>query len=199
MSSAPAGDGRTADAGAASGQAFVELALVTPLVVLLVLGVVTVVQLARTQVAIRTAAQAAALVAARAPDAVAACADGHAQLSWIVDASAPLAGVTFRDALAGRCVGRFPQASALPLSPSGGADAIWFGSRPGRAFCRIGGAGPAGANPGDVVVVMAVRPRIDWLPGGGAWLPVRMSARALVKIDAFRSRDVAVTTEGDGC
>ncbi|HVA21965.1 MAG TPA: TadE/TadG family type IV pilus assembly protein [Candidatus Micrarchaeia archaeon] len=186
---------------ALAGQAFVELALVAPLVALLVVGMVAVVQLTRTQVALDAAAEAAALVAARAPDATAACADGHRQLAQVVEASRPLAGVRFRDGLAGGCVGSVPDASALALSRTGGADAIWFGRRPGRAFCRIGGAGPGtgGADPGDVRVVLAVQPRLGWLPGGGAWLPLRLTADAVAKIDAFRSRDVAVTTEGDAC
>ncbi|HUY96537.1 MAG TPA: TadE/TadG family type IV pilus assembly protein [Verrucomicrobiae bacterium] len=182
-----------------AGQAFVELALVTPLILLLVLGVVTLVQLARIGGALDAAAQAAALVAARAPDAVAACGDGHAQLAQVVAASPPLAGVWFRDGLAGRCVGAQPAASRLALSRSGGAEAIWFGTGPQRAFCRIGGGAPGLANPGDVLVVVALRPRLAWLPDGGAWLPLRLSARALVKVDAFRSRDVAVSTEGDRC
>ncbi len=183
----------------ARGQSLVELALVTPLVLVLVVGTVTVVQLARIQLALGAATQASALVAARAADAVAACRGGRSQLESIVAASPPLATVTFRIALAGGCVGPLPSLGSLPLSRSGGGAAIWFGRSPGRAFCRIGQPGAGGGDPGDVIVLAALHPRIPWLPNGGAFLPLRLGARAVVKVDPFRSRDVAITTEGDTC
>ncbi|HUY61068.1 MAG TPA: TadE family protein [Candidatus Dormibacteraeota bacterium] len=183
------------------GQAFVELALVAPVLILLVLGAVTLVQLAQTQVALNTAASATAFVVARGADARDACRAGHQQLSTVIGEAPTLRHGRFQDVLHGRCVGPLPDAGRLPAAPGAGSLAIWFGrSAPGRAFCRVGTATPPGTpSDGDVVVLVAFMPAFDWIPGVGRWLDQRLVGRAVAKIEPFRSRLPAVDPTGDHC
>ncbi len=183
------------------GQAFVELALVAPLLILLVLGAVALVQLAQTQVALNTAASATAFVVARGADARDACRAGHRQLSTVIGEAATLRHGRFRDVLRGRCIGPLPDAGRLPVSPGAGSLAIWFGrSAPGHAFCRMGTPSrPGRPSDGDVVVLVAFMPALDWIPGVGRWLDQRLIGRAVVKIEPFRSRLPAVDPTGDHC
>jgi len=184
-----------------SGQALVELALVLPLTLLLGCGAVAVVQLARTQMALSTAASASALVAARAVDSVQACQQAHLELGLVLADSTGLLPAHLRDAAGGRCVGSIPTAAALPTRLGAGSDAIWFGyGAPGDTFCRGGGAPAAGgATDGDVVVAIAFRPDLSWIPLVGGWLSPSLRASATEKIDPFRSRDPAQDQTGDSC
>ena len=183
------------------GQALVELALVLPLTLLLGCGAVAIVQLARTQMALGTAASASALVAARGVDSVQACQQAHLELALVLADSEGLLPTRLRDTAGGSCVGSVPVAATLPTSLGGGSDAIWFGYGSQRdTFCRAGGAPTrGGVTDGDVVVALAFRPDLSWIPLVGGWLSPTLSTSATEKIDPFRSRDPAEDQTGDSC
>ena len=185
----------------ARGQAFVELALVAPVLILLVLGSVALVQLAQTQVALNTAASATAFVVARGADARDACRAGHQQLATVIGEAATLRRGRFEDVLHGRCTGPLPDAARLPSTPGAGSLAIWFGrAAPNHAFCRMGAAtAPGTPGDGDVMVLVAFTPSLGWIPGVGPWLDRRLVGRAVAKIEPFRSRLPAVDPTGDHC
>ncbi len=178
------------------GQALVELALVLPILLLLGLAAAAVVQVARTQLAMAAAASAAALVAARAPDATAACTDSRLQLETSVSDSGGLIPATLTDRFAGRCAGPLPApAAAVPNSYF-----IWLGLG-GRqdTFCRRGTPVRGSLTDGDVVVSLAYRPNLSWLPLVGSWLSPELSAQSVQKVDPFRSRDPSQDPTGDSC
>ncbi|MHB1527345.1 MAG: TadE family protein [Candidatus Dormibacteria bacterium] len=185
----------------AEGQALVELALILPVILLLGCGAVGIVQLARTQMALGTAASATALVAARAADAASACRQAHLELALVLADSAGLLPAHLHDTLNGACVGSVPVASALPTAPGTGAYTIWFGyGAPGDTFCRAGGVpGSGGVTDGDVVVAVAFRPDLAWIPLLGSWLSPALRATTTDKIDPFRSRDPGQDQTGDNC
>jgi hypothetical protein len=183
------------------GQALVELALVLPVILVLGCGAVAVVQLARTQVALETAASAAALVGARGVDASEACLDAHHELATVLRESSELVSGDLTDQLRGACVGPLPEVGLVPASPGGGSFALWFGYG-GRndSFCRVG-ASPLSSGPtdGDMVATVVYRPDLDWIPLIGSWLSPRLTSTAIDKIDPFRSRDPIADPTGDGC
>ncbi len=182
---------------ASGGQALVELAIVLPVLLLLGTGAVAIVQLARTQMALETSAASTALVAARAPDATAACQEGHAQLMTAVSESRGLLPSDLTDRLGGRCVGAL--ASVQPTG-SGAAYAIWLGlGSPGNTFCRRGSLIAAAVTDGDVVVSIAYRPNLSWIPLVGGWMAPVLGARSVQKVDPFRSRDPSQDASGDSC
>ncbi len=185
----------------AAGQALVELALVLPLTLLLGCGAVAIVQLARTQMALSTAASASALVAARAVDAVQACQQAHLELALVLADSGGLLPAHLHDATSGSCVGSIPVAATLPTSDGKGSEVVWLGfGSPMDTFCRAGGVpGSGGVTDGDVVVAVAYRPDLRWIPLLGAWLSPTLTASATDKVDPFRSRDPSQDQTGDGC
>lgn len=178
-----------------------ELALVLPLTLLLGLGSVAVVQLARTQMALETASSAAALVAARAIDSQRACQEATQELQVVEQESSGLLAGPIRQLGGGRCVGPVPDKLAMPTALGGGSSDIWFGYGAALdSFCRIGGPPDrAGLTDGDVEVVIAYRPNLDWIPVVGNWMSPRLSASSVQKIDPFRSRDPAQDPTGDDC
>jgi uncharacterized protein (UPF0333 family) len=91
------------------GQALVELAIVLPIILVLACGAVAVVQLARTQMALETAASATALVGARGVDAFEACVDAHRELATVLSESSGLISPNLTDELRGACVGPLPR------------------------------------------------------------------------------------------
>ncbi len=187
--------------GRREGQALVELALVLPLILLLGCGAVGIVQLARTQMALGTAASATALVAARGVTAASACRQAHLELGLVLADSAGLLPAHLHDTLDGACVGSVPITAALPTAPGTGAYAIWFGyGAPGDTFCRAGGVPTrGGVTDGDVVVAVAFRPNLAWIPLLGGWLSPALSATTTDKIDPFRSRNPSQDQTGDDC
>jgi hypothetical protein len=156
----------------------VELALVLPVLLLLGLAAVAIVQVARTQLAMTTAASASALVAARAPDAAAACAEARLQLETSVSYSGGLIPATLVDRFGGRCLGL------------GGVQ---------DTFCRRGTPVRGSLTDGDVVVSLAYRPNLSWLPLVGGWLSPDLQAQSVQKVDPFRSRDPGQDPIGDNC
>jgi len=191
---------RSGNAGS-RGQALLELALVLPLTLLLGCGAVAVVQLARTQIALDTAASAAALVAARGVDAATACQDAHGELLSVLASNSQLLPANLHDDAGGTCTGLSPAVGTLPAGFGTGSFRIWFGY--GAAldtFCRVGGApNGAGVTDGDVVVVMAFRPDLRWIPLVGGWMSPTLRASSVDKIDPFRSRDPQQDPTGDYC
>ncbi|MGH7692452.1 MAG: TadE/TadG family type IV pilus assembly protein [Candidatus Dormibacteria bacterium] len=183
------------------GQALVELAVVLPLLLLLGCGAVGVVQVARTQMAINTAANASALVGARGLDAVAACSGAHQELTTVLTESGGLLSPDLSDQLGGSCVGSIPNPGAMPAPQGGGSYALWFGyGASNDSFCRVGSAPQGGApTDGDVVATLVYRPNLDWIPLVGGWLSPRLSTTATEKIDPFRSRDPKADATGDNC
>lgn len=183
------------------GQALLELALILPLTLLLGCGAVAVVQLARTQMALETAASASALVAARGVDAMTACQDAHSELLSVLGSNAQLLPTTLNDEARGACTGLSPDLSPVPLGAGTGSFRIWFGyGAPLDTFCRIGGAPNAsGVTDGDVVVRIAFRPDLRWIPLVGGWMSPTLTASSLDKIDPFRSRDPKQDPTGDYC
>jgi hypothetical protein len=174
----------------------VELALVLPVLLLLGLAAVAIVQVARTQLAMTTAASASALVAARAPDAAAACAEARLQLETSVSYSGGLIPATLVDRFGGRCVGPLPApASVMPNSYF-----IWLGLGGVQdTFCRRGTPVRGSLTDGDVVVSLAYRPNLSWLPLVGGWLSPDLQAQSVQKVDPFRSRDPGQDPIGDNC
>lgn len=185
---------RTAHEG---GQALVELSLVIPVLLLLATGAVAIVQLARTEMAMSSAATSAALVAARAPDAADACQSAHRQLGLAAAESGGLLPGPLRDLLRGTCVGPVPVLRpgwARPLF------AIWLGyGGAGDTFCRRGGPAVDGVTDGDVVVSISYRPDLRWIPLAGSWISPTLNVRSVQKVDPFRSRDPARDPTGDDC
>jgi hypothetical protein len=183
------------------GQALVELAIVLPIILVLACGAVAVVQLARTQMALETAASATALVGARGVDAFEACVDAHRELATVLSESSGLISPNLTDELRGACVGPLPEAGRMPASPGGGAFALWFGyGGQNDSFCRIG-TSPVSSAPtdGDMVASLVYRPDLEWIPIIGSWLSPRLASTAMDKIDPFRSRDPVADPTGDGC
>lgn len=101
------------------GQALLELALCTPVVILLALGAVAAVQVAGARAGLEAATQAAANAAARAPDAATAVA--AAQESF----SATLADYPVRSATLSVSVGDFDRAGQVTASSSARVDLGW--------------------------------------------------------------------------
>ncbi|MGH7759217.1 MAG: TadE/TadG family type IV pilus assembly protein, partial [Candidatus Dormibacteria bacterium] len=139
------------------GQALVELAVVLPLLLLLGCGAVAVVQAARTQMALATIADASALVAARAPDALQACEAAHLELTTVLAQSRGLLPGPVTDRLDGLCVGPPPDPQSLLAPPGSGSYSIWFGyGGEDDSFCRVGSAPSAGQpTDGEVVATLA--------------------------------------------
>lgn len=183
------------------GQALVELALVLPLTLLLGCGAVAVVQLARTQMAMQTASDAAALVGARAVDASAACSQAKEELATVVQESQGLLAGDLRNMTSGSCAGQPPVVTRMRFGPGSGAYQVWFGyGGQSDSFCRIGGAPNAsGLTDGDVEVMMAFRPDLDWIPLVGNWLSPVLHTSDTEKIAPFRSRDPGQDPTGDDC
>lgn len=179
------------------GQALVELALVLPLLVLLGCGAVAIVQVARTQMALATAASATALVGARAPDATAACSDALQQLRTVVSDNSSLMGGPLSNRLGTGCTGPLPQ----PTSARRGLGfAIWLGyGEVSDTFCRRGGPPTDGITDGEVVVSLTYRPKLGWIPVVGNWLAPTLTSRSVQKVDPFRSRDPRQNPAGDNC
>ena len=187
--------------GSARGQALVELAIVLPVVLVLCCGAVAVVQLARTQMALETAASATALVGARGLDASQACLAAHRELATVLSESGGLVSATLSDELRGACVGPLPESSLLPAALGSGSFALWFGyGAQNDTFCRLG-ASSSGSVPtdGDMVATLVDRPDLEWIPVVGSWLSPRLAATAIDKIDPFRSRDPLADSTGDSC
>lgn len=179
------------------GQALVELALVLPVLLLLACGAVAIVQIARTQIALGTAASAAALVGARASDATAACSGARSQLRMVVSENSSLLSGPLVNQLAGGCTGPLPAARGLP---SGLAFAIWLGyGASGNTFCRRGGPASGGITDGDVLVVLTYKPKLGWIPVVGNWLAPTLTSRSVQKVDPFRSRNPGQNPAGDDC
>ncbi len=187
--------------GRAGGQALLELALVLPIILLLGCGAVAVVQLARTQLAMQTASSAAALVAARAIDAQRACQEATQELRVVEQENSGLLQGHIRQLGGGRCVGPAPNAATMPTSIGGGSAQIWFGYGGALdSFCRVGGPpNSTGLTDGDVEVVIAYRPDLEWIPLLGSWLSPSLRAHSIQKIDPFRSRDPSQDPTGDDC
>ena len=182
--------------GSVSGQALVELALVLPVLLLLGLAAAAIVQVARTQLAMTAAASASALVAARAPDAAAACAESRLQLETSVTDSGGLIPASLADRFGGRCAGPLPAPTgAIPNSYF-----IWLGLGGAQdTFCRRGTPVRGSLTDGDVVVSIAYRPNLSWLPLVGSWLSPELQAQSVQKVDPFRSRDPSQDPTGDNC
>ncbi len=178
-----------------------ELALVLPVTLLLGCGAVAVVQLARTQMAMDTATSAGALVAARGIDATSACQAAMHEVKQVEQESSGLLSGPIRRLGGGRCAGPVPDQAMMPASLGRGSVQIWFGyGSPLDTFCRVGGAPDArGLTDGDVEVVMAFRPNLDWVPLVGAWISPTLRASSIQKIDPFRSRDPSQDPSGDAC
>ena len=185
----------------AGGQALLELALILPLTLLLGCGAVAVVQPARTQMAMNTASSAAALVAARAVDAQSACQQATQELHLVEEESSGLLSGPIRQLGGGRCVGPAPDAGTMPTVAGGGSAQIWFGYGAALdSFCRVGGPpNSSGLTDGDVEVVIAYRPNLQWIPLLGAWMSPSLRASSIQKIDPFRSRDPSQDPTGDDC
>ncbi|MGA7173836.1 MAG: TadE/TadG family type IV pilus assembly protein [Candidatus Dormiibacterota bacterium] len=181
------------------GQALVELAVVLPVLLVLGCGAVAVVQIARTQLAMETAASATALVAARAMDATQACSGAHQEMATVLTESNGLLPLNLTDALRGGCVGPLPQSKSLIADIGTGSFALWIGyGGPNDTFCRVG-SGPGTPTDGDVVATVVYRPDLAWIPLIGSWLSPRLSALATDKVDPFRSRDPSIDPTGDDC
>lgn len=181
----------------AGGQALVELALVLPVLLLLGLASSAIVLLARTQMAMATATSAAALVAARAPDATAACSGARLQLATSIAESGGLLPASPTDSLGGRCAGPLP----APAAPgSSGSYFIWLGlGGITDTFCRRGIPVAGALTDGDVVVSLTYRPNLSWIPMVGGWISPVLSSRSVQKVDPFRSRDPSQDPTGDYC
>jgi hypothetical protein len=183
------------------GQALVELAIVLPIVLVIGCGAVAVVQVARTQIALETAANATALVGARGVDATEACLAAHRELATVLSESSGLVSADLTDELRGACVGPLPESGLLPASPGAGSFALWFGyGGQSDSFCRVG-TSPLSSAPtdGDMVAKLVYRPDLEWIPIIGSWLSPRLTSTAIDKIDPFRSRDPIADPTGDNC
>jgi hypothetical protein len=185
----------------ARGQALVELAIVLPVVLVLCSGAVAVVQLARTQMALETAASATALVGARGLDASQACVAAHRELAAVLSESAGLVSAKLADELHGGCVGPLPDSSLMRAGLGSGSFALWFGyGAQNDTFCRVGASSLLGLpTDGDMVATLVYRPDLEWIPMVGSWLSPRLASTAIDKIDPFRSRDPLVDSAGDSC
>ena len=184
-----------------TGQALVELALVLPIILVIGCGAVAVVQIARTQMAMESAAAAAALVAARGEDAVQACAGAHQELQTVLSESNGLLPTTLQDAMHGGCAGPTLTTTTMPASLGTGSFAIWFGyGAPDDTFCRVGTVPVTGSpTDGDVVATLVYRPDLAWIPLVGGLLSPRLPSAATDKVDPFRSRRPAIDPTGDDC
>lgn len=178
------------------GQALVELALVLPVLLLLGLAAAAIVQVARTQLAMAEATSAAALVGARAPDAAAACAQSRLQLETSISDSGGLIPARLADRFNGRCTGSLP----APAAATPNSYFIWLGLGGVQdTFCRRGTPVRGSLTDGDVVVSLAYRPNLSWLPLVGGWLSPLLQAQSVQKVDPFRSRDPLQDPSGDSC
>lgn len=184
-----------------AGQALVELAVVLPVVLVLACGAVAVVELARSQMAMETAASAAALVGARGVDATQACSGAHQEMATVLSESDGLLPLNLADDLHGGCAGPAPNSMAMPAPLGSGSFALWFGyGGANDTFCRVGtGPGAGAPTDGDVVATVVYRPNLDWIPLIGFWLSPRLTSTATDKVDPFRSRDPKVDSTGDDC
>jgi len=105
----------------ARGQALVELALCAPVLVLLAVGVAAVVQVQDAAAGLDAATHAAAGVAARAPDPVAADLTAHARFVAVV-AGYPLRGATLQ-----MSVGTFGRSTDIVATSTAVVDVGWSG------------------------------------------------------------------------
>jgi Flp pilus assembly protein TadG len=112
----------------ARGQALIELALCAPIVILLALGTAVGIQVASARAGLDAATQAAADVAARAPNAETAIAAGHERFTEVV------AGYPMRSATLVLSVGDFSRSASVVASSSASIDIAWaaFLVLPGR-------------------------------------------------------------------
>jgi hypothetical protein len=186
---------------AARGQALVELAIVLPIVLVLCCGAVAVVQLARTQMALETAASATALVGARGLDASQACLAAHRELGTVISESSGLISAEMTDELRGACVGPLPESNLMPAGLGSGSFSLWFGyGAQDDTFCRVGSSSKLRVpTDGDMVATLVYRPDLEWIPVVGSWLSPRLASTAIDKIDPFRSRDPLADSAGDSC
>jgi Flp pilus assembly protein TadG len=117
---------------AARGQALIELALCVPLVVLLALGTVASLQVASARSGLDAATQAAAEVAARAPNQQTAIAAANVRFHGVI------AGYPVRSAELVLSVGDFDNRGSVTASSSASIDIAWaaFLLLPGRLTLR---------------------------------------------------------------
>ncbi len=172
-----------------------------PVVLVLACGSVAVVELARTQMAMDTAASASALVGARGVDASQACVGAHQEMATVLSESQVLLPNDLADDLRGSCEGTLPDENTLAAASGHGSFALWFGyGGASDTFCRIGTApGAAAPTDGYVVATIAYRPNLGWIPLIGSWLSPRLTAMVIDKVDPFRSRDPNSDPTGDDC
>lgn len=184
-----------------AGQALVELALVLPIVLIVGCGAVAVVQLARTQMTMESAAAAAALVAARGVDATEACSSGHRELQTVLAESGGLVPTTIEDEMHGGCAGALPNSQTMPTSLGGGSFALWFGyGGADDTFCRVGTVATSSIpTDGDVMATVVFRPNLSWIPLVGGMLSPRLVSAATDKVNPFRSRKPSTDPTGDNC
>ena len=151
--------------------------------------------------ALSTAASATAMVAARSVDATQACQGARIELQTVLADNSSLLPPTLQDAGAGACSGPLPALSRLPVLTGGGSFAIWFGyGAANDTFCRVGGAPtPGGPTDGDVMVALAFRPNLAWIPLVGGWMAPTLRTASTQKVDPFRSRDPGQDPTGDNC
>jgi hypothetical protein len=151
--------------------------------------------------ALSTAASASALVAARSVDATRACEGARLELQSVLADNASLLPPALQDAGVGACTGPLPVLSQMPALTGGGSFAIWFGyGAANDTFCRAGGAPtPAGLTDGDVMVALAFRPNLSWIPLVGGWMAPTLRIASTQKVDPFRSRDPGQDPTGDNC
>jgi len=103
------------------GQALLELALCSPVVILLAVGVAAVVQVEDASAGLDAATHAAASVAARAPDSVTANSAAHARFAAVVLAY-PLRGATLQVSFGG-----FSRADNVTVTSEALVDVGWAG------------------------------------------------------------------------
>jgi Flp pilus assembly protein TadG len=102
-----------------SGQSLVELALCAPILLLLALGAVAVVRVADANAGLSAATQAAAAVAARAPDAATAQRDAEQRFASMA------AGYPLRSAVIQLTLGDFGRTDQVVATSSGSVDIAW--------------------------------------------------------------------------
>jgi Flp pilus assembly protein TadG len=101
------------------GQSLLELAVCTPVVLVLALGTVATVEIVDARAGLQAATQAAAAEAAGAPDPISAGRDAQARFATVI------AGYPIRSALLRVTFGRFSRADEVVADSSGRVDLLW--------------------------------------------------------------------------